>query len=421
MARILILSLIFPPDGVSTALIMGELAVDLKAAGHDVTVVTTVPHYNRAIAAEAKQPLSSVFRPFLYSSDFGGVPVLHVAMPRKGPKVWSRLLAWVQFHFLTLVTALARIPETDVIVAPSPPLTIGLFAWLLGARYNAPFVYVVQEIYPDIAISLGAVKNPFLIGRLFALERFIYAKAAAITVIAERMRRRLLEKGVPAGKVRVVPNFVDVDDLRPMPQSNDFSRPLGLDKSFVVTYAGNIGPAQGLDVILEAAAVLRDEPGLVFLIIGEGGAREKLKAEMVERRLQNVVILPHQPYEIVPLIYAASDMCLVPLAPGAGADAIPSKVYRIMACERAIIACAEDETDLAAVVREAGSGVIVPPGSAAGLSSAVLDGMKNPGGLAAMGAAGRAHVVAHYSRRAVSARYDALIREVVSRAAMARR
>ena len=412
MAHILVLTLVFPPDGVSTAVILGELSADLKTAGHDVTVVTTVPHYNRDPEAESGQPLVRMWGPLLYRSEFQGVRVLHVGMPRKSGKVLLRLLAWTQFHVLSLIAAVALVRRVDVIVAPSPPLTVGLCAWLLGRLYRAPYIYNVQELYPDIAIALGALKNRRAITLLFALERFVYARARIITVIAARMRRRILDKAVPAAKVRLIPNFVDVNDLAPLPKANGFSREHGLDRAFVVTYAGNMGPAQGLEAVLDSASLLNHESGLMFLLVGEGSLHDRLKTIARDRGLENVVILPHQSYALVPQIYAASDVCLVPLAVNTGSDAVPSKVYRIMACARPVIACADAKSDLAELVTLAQCGTVVPPGSPELLAQAVTNAIRNPSACAAMGRAGRAHVIAHYSRASISAQYEALVREV---------
>src|SRR6185295_13463997 len=170
MAHVLVLTLVFPPDGVSTAVIMGELSADIRRAGHDVTVVTTVPHYNRDLEAESRQPLSRLWGPLLYRSEFQGLRVLHVGMPRKSGRVLSRLLAWTRFHVVSLIAAALLVRRVDVILAPSPPLTIGICAWLLGCVYRAPFVYNVQELYPDIAIALGVIRNRRIIAMLLALE-----------------------------------------------------------------------------------------------------------------------------------------------------------------------------------------------------------------------------------------------------------
>ena len=414
MARVLVLTLVFPPDGVSTALILGELSADLKRAGHDVSVITTEPHYNRDEAAEARQPLSRRWGGLLFRSEYHGIPVLHVAMPRKTASVVRRLLAWMQFHVLSLVAALTYVRRADVIVTPSPPLTVGVVAWLLKLRYRAPFIYNVQELYPDIAITLGALRNRTMIRILYALERFVYRRARFITVIAPRMRERVVRKGIAAEKVRVVPNFADVDDLVPLGKSNDFSRKHGLDTRFVVTYAGNMGPAQDLDGVIDAASLLREQTGVVFLLVGEGSAYQRLSERVSSLGLTNILMLPHQPYDLVPQIYATSDLCLVPLVMDAGSDAVPSKVYRIMACERAVLVCAEAHSDLAEFVTDTGGGIVVAPGAPEALAAAIGDAVSRPDALREMGRAGRQRVLAGYSRVAVTAQYDALVAEALS-------
>jgi colanic acid biosynthesis glycosyl transferase WcaI len=412
MAHVLFLSLVFPPDNVSTAVIMGELAADLKAAGHEITVVTTTPHYNRDREAERRQPLRPVWGPILKGSEFHGIRVLHVAMPQKSSRIILRLLAWAGFHLWSLVAAGVLVRRVDVILAPSPPLTIGLCAWLLGCAYRAPFVYNAQELYPDIAVALGAIRRRGVIQALLALERFVYARAAAVTVIAQRMRSRVIAKGFTPEKIRLIPNFVDVEDMLPQPKSNAFAREHGIERAFVVLYAGNIGPAQGLGVVLDAAELLLDAADVTFLFVGEGAAKDQLRESARERHLDRVVFLDYQDYGRVPEIYAASDLCLVPLATNTGSDAVPSKVYRIMACGRPVLACADAASDLAELVAVSGGGTVVPPASPQALAEAVREAKKNPQACAEKGAAGRRHVLAHYSRRAVSGQYEALVREL---------
>ena len=173
---------------------MGELGADLKSQGHEVTVLTTSPHYNRDPEAESRQPLHDYWGPILKRSVYHGMHVYHTFMPRKGKNVLFRLLAWIEFHIISTIAGMTVIPKPDIIITPSPPLTIGLSAWILGCFYRAPHIYNVQEIYPDIAINLGVLRNKWIIGLLFSLERYVYKKASCITVITPRMYQRLLEK-----------------------------------------------------------------------------------------------------------------------------------------------------------------------------------------------------------------------------------
>ena len=415
MPRVLILSLVFPPDSVSTAEIMGDLAAELRARGHTVTVVTTTPHYNRDAAAEARQPRRRWWGPLLQRSEYQGIPVLHAAMPAKSASVFGRLAAWLGFHAISTIAGIFAVERPDVVVAPSPPLTIGVSAWIIGRVRGARYIYNVQEIYPDIAVNLGALRNRPVIAMLQALERFVYRKAAVVTVIAPRMRARLLAKGVPDAKVRVVPNFVDLERVVEAPRDNDFARGHRLNEVFAVTYAGNMGPAQGLEVVVAAARLLGDEPEVRILLIGDGILRAQLTREAALLPAANLVVLPYQPNAMMPQIYGASDLSIVAQAAATGSDAIPSKAYRIMASKRPILAITDPQSDLAALVREAGCGAIVSPGDAAGLAAVIRAAARDPEAWRQMGVRGREYVMARYTRAAIGSEYDALVRAVAGR------
>jgi colanic acid biosynthesis glycosyl transferase WcaI len=326
-----------------------------------------------------------------------------------------RLFAWAVFHVVSTVAAIRYADRPEVIFAPSPPLTMGVNAWVIGRLKRCPFVYNVQEIYPDLAISLGALRNKTAIRLAFWLERFVYRRAAVITVIAPRMRQRLIDKDVADDRLEVIPNSVDLAEMRLEPRDNAFAREHGLLGKFVISYAGNLGPAQGLETVLEAAAMIRSVEDILIVFIGGGILYDKLRSTITELQLTNVLILPHQPYARVPQIYASSDICLVTQAAGTGSEAIPSKVYRIMACGRPIIATADSGSDLARVIHDAGCGQVVEPGDTAGLASLMRQAFEQAAEWAAWGAAGRRHVERHYSRSRTSARYDELIRQLTGK------
>ena len=227
------------------------------------------------------------------------------------------------------------------------------------------------------------------------------------------MRQRLIAKGTPPGKLRVIPNFVDADELAPLPKDNAFSRQQGVADKFVVSYAGNMGPAQQLDTFIEAAARLKDEPQIQFMMMGDGILREQLQALVVKNKLSNFAFLPDQPYSLMRQIYATSDLSLVPQAQGISDIAVPSKVYRIMACGRAVLAVAVEDSDLGDLLRSSGSGLLVTPGRADELAAAVLAAARDPEQMRLMGDRGRNHVLAHYTRQAIAQEYDTAIGEVV--------
>jgi colanic acid biosynthesis glycosyl transferase WcaI len=398
---------------------MGELAVDLGKHGHRVTVISTLPHYNPDPGNETDQPMRSKWGRILCQSEYHGMTVYHTFMLPKGQNKLMRILAWTFFHFISVLAGLTIAPRPSIIVAPSPPLSIGVCAWLLGTLRKAPYIYNVQELHPDIAIRLGAVRNRAIIDLLYRLERFVYSKASAVTVIASRMRERLIEKGVPTHKVHIIPNFVDVGDLVPSPKENDFSRKHDMNKKFVVSYAGNMGPAQGLEYFIEAAKILRGQEGVCFLMLGEGILREVLRQKVEQYHLKSFVFLPYQQYSLMGQAYAASNLCLVPQAIETGFEAVPSKVYRIMACARPVLAVTEQSSDLARLVRESSCGTSVSPGSAEDLAEMIMQAYAKPAEWQHMGICGREHVVRHYARETVTEQYHKLITSVVSKSGSA--
>lgn len=265
-----------------------------------------------------------------------------------------------------------------------------------------------------MAVSLGVLHNRRAIRALEALERFIYGRAHAITVISEWFRRRLLAKGVPASKLSVIPNFVDTAFMQPAPAAaratNAFARAHDLVASFVVLYAGNIGLTQGFETILAAARQVQHLPDVRFVLVGDGTRRAWLEAQLAADPLPNVMLLPYQPRSVVPALYAAADLCLVPLKRDTAQETFPSKIYTIMAARRPVIA-ADPDSELAWVVAHAGCGWAIPPDDAAALAAAISASYAQRATLPALGI-GRAYVVANHTRSAVARRYDSLIRKL---------
>lgn len=415
MARILILSLIFRPDNVSTAQIMGDLALDLQAAGHEVFIISTVPHFNEDAEALAGQPLHGYWGSMLQKSNYHGMEVLHVWMPRKGRSKLLRILAWLGFHLISTLAGFFTSFKPDIILAPSPPLTIGVSAWLISIWRGCPFIYNVQEIYPDVAVNLGVLKNKGVIKLLKGVEKLVYAKAQALAVISNGMADHIRNCGVPEEKIKIIPNFVDFDDLYPLPKDNNFGRRYGFTKKFVISYAGNMGAPQGLEKLIEAAYLLRQEEGIHFLMMGDGSEYPALKNQARRLRLTNITFLPYQPYSLMAEAYAAVDASFVSQAPGTCNDGIPSKVYRIMACARPVIACTESGSDLAWLIEKSTGGVVVQSGDSASLARTIAEAFSHSEEWRARGSNARQFVLKDYSRKTVSATYHELIMHLLNR------
>jgi len=405
--RLLFITTYFLPDSAANAVIMTHLAEDLAGLGHQVTVLTSFPHYDRnRVPAE--------YRGKLWAWEgLGRLRVCRLRLYVPGRKNWiaGRLASYASWNLLSAAAGLLA-PRPDIVFIPSPPLTNGLTGILINTIRRVPFVYNVQDIYPGIAVRLGIVKNERMVRALRSLEDFVYARAAAVSVISDGFKHNLTAKGVPPSKIEVIPNFADTGFIRPLPRFNRFSAAQGLDDRFVVLFAGNIGLSQGLETVLAAAERLRDRSAILFLIVGNGAAKPALLDLAAHLGLKNVTFHPFFPYQDVPLMYASSDVGLVPLRRGITEESVPSKVFSILAAARPLIASVDSGSDTWRLARDVGCGLCVPPEDPRALADAVLELSRNRELGLRMGEKGRAHVVEHFSRTPVALKYDRFFKNV---------
>jgi len=406
--KVLVVSLYYEPDLCqSNGPIIRALCDDLASAGHQVTVLTSFPHYN----CDAVWP---EYRGRWYERDqVGEVRVIrsYIFVPRRRTGL-GRILNYLSFNLSSTFAGLFTGPQ-DIIFVMSPPLTIGLTAYLLGRLKRIPFCYNLQDIWPEAAVRLGMLQGERLVRWCSRIEEFVYRQSRKIFAISDEFKDKLRRKGVAAEKIEVIPNFVDTRLIRPLEKENSFSRAHRLTDKFVVLYAGNVGLSQGLEVILDAAARLGDRREIVFLIVGSGSRRDELAAEAARRGLENVRFLPLQPEADVPLLYAACDVALIPLRRGITEHSVPCKTYSIMASGRPYIAGVDEASYVWKLTRRAGSGVCIAPEDKAAMAEAILRLQADPERAREMGRSGRAYVERHFARHAVTGRYRAALEELV--------
>jgi colanic acid biosynthesis glycosyl transferase WcaI len=409
VSRVLLHSLIFAPDGVSTAYLMTDLAVELSRLGHRVSVLTTTPHYNVHPEALARHPLQRRGFGLWYESRLGDIAIWHVTLPAKSQRVWARGLHFIHFHLVSLLLGLLSIGRQDIVISTSPPLTVGVVSWLLGARWGAPSVYKVAEVYPDLAIRQGVIRGRPAIALWRGIEQIVYRRSAMIVPIADQFRRIIAERGVPARKLQVIPDCVDTELYRPLPRRTAFAAEYGLLDDFVLLYAGNIGLVQDWESILHAAAAVAGQP-IRFVVVGDGVRREWLEREVASRGLTNVRLLGYQPKERMPEINASCDIALIPLTTAGSKDGFPSKVYSTLASGRPVLVSAPSGAEIAELVTANGCGRSVVPEDGAAYAEAVLAAYRDRALLPEEGRRGRALIERDYSKEAIGRRYDALIR-----------
>ena len=408
------LSLVYGPDTVSTANMMTAVAHGLHDKGHDVTVLTSFPHYNPS-AEVLRNPNYRANLPRLFTDvNEDGVRVLRVYMPLKGQRVWRRALDYVWFQALTLVIGLLKAGQQDVIFVPSPPITLGLNGFLLKNFLRGKMIYDVRELWPDAPVRMGLLKNKLWIRLAYVIEEFVYRHSVAITSIARSFNRDLVARSVPEEKLFFTPNFVDVGQMVPLAKANDFAREHGLEDKFVVFYAGNIGLSQGLELLVEVAKAFEKDEDVVILIIGDGAARPKLEQAIRSSGLQNIRLLPFQPFARIPQTYATADVSVSPMQFGFSYDTVPSKIYTAMASSRPVVAAAETDTETTSLLLESNGGIVVTPESVSEMVEAIRQLRSSPELAHQMGMNARQWVVDHYSKEAVIDSYDQVIRHVVS-------
>jgi colanic acid biosynthesis glycosyl transferase WcaI len=274
-------------------------------------------------------------------------------------------------------------------------------------------VFNVQDVFPDVAIELGKLTDPRLVRAARWLERTTYERAAAVTVLSEELRANVAAKVRPErrGDVRVIPNFVDTELIRPLPRDTALRRELGITpEQLVVLYAGNVGFSQSLDLVATAARRLADRPDLVFVVNGGGSGLAPLQEATAD--LANVRFSPYQPRERLAEVLATGDLHVVPLRAGLAASSVPSKTYSILAAGRPLLASVDPGTEVARVVEAAGAGRSVPPDAADDFTAAVADLTSRPEELVAMGERGRSWVERWISPAAVAEAYEHLFADV---------
>jgi colanic acid biosynthesis glycosyl transferase WcaI len=402
--RIQIVAQYFWPEPVGAGVWLRQLAGDLAARGHEVTVVTAMPNYPEGRVHERYR------RRVLARERVDGIEVVRTwiyATPRKD--FWPRAASFASFCATSMPGQMLGC-RPDVVYCVLPPLPLGWAVEFIAGLRRVPVVVNLQDIYPEIAVRLGYLHSRAAIRFFESLEKAIYRRAARIVVITDSFRENLRGKGVPAKKMRVIPNWADAQEIRPAPRQNAFRERAGLNGQFAVVYSGSLGHNSQLDGLLGAAALLHAEP-FRFLLIGEGARRAELEQRARQRSLHNLSFLPFQPAEVYPQVLAASDVQVVSLAAAATDMSLPSKALKVLASGRPLLALARAESDLAKLVRAAKCGVAVEPEDATGLATAVRWLAAHPRDLEAMATNARSYFLEHFERTRCIGAIEAVLKE----------
>ncbi len=330
--RVLIHSIVFSPDCVSTAYLYNDIAIGLKKSGFDVLVLTSTPHYNILESELAKQPINKKLLGLYYKSDFNEIPVYHIPL-KKNKSTILRMFKFIYWHFFSFIFALS-FRRIDVIISPSPPLTIGLISIIIGKIKGAKTIYNIQEIYPDYLVQQGIIKNKWIVDILSRLETFIYNKSDSLITIDDQFFEIIKNRLKDKSKIKVIPNFVDTDIYKPISNVSFYNQKQ--NSKTILMYAGNIGYFQDWDPILYAAEELKNDD-VEFWIFGEGKYKESLSSEILKRGIKNIIMFPYLDRNSIVKKMNEADIHFISVNQSIENTGFPSKIFTIMACRKPMI------------------------------------------------------------------------------------
>lgn len=407
--KIILVSQWFPPEQAPIGFMIRELASDLAGSGWDVTVVTGFPNH----------PTGTVFggyrKRWLLEEHVDGVRIWRVNLytsPRRTPL--RRVLTFLSFTFSSWLTIVLR-ARPDVVFAVLQPLSVGITMPMLKWLKRSRLVLNIQDLHPEVPIQLGLVRNRSLIRLLRAVERFAYRHADRLAVICDGFRRHCVERGARREAVAVIPNWVDLDEIRPDASRLAFRASIGLgDDDFVILYAGTIGHISGVEVMVEVARILGKDPRIRVVFVGEGPLTNVLERSVQIANLNNVVFVPFQPRDRLSDVQAIADVSVVTLLPGKGKLSVPSKVLGYMAAARCVACSVDADSETARLVLEARCGVVTAPGDPAALSDAILALKADSRRRNEMARNGRSYLERHLSRHAITRQYLRLFEDLLA-------
>lgn len=407
--HLLLLGLNYYPDKLGNAPLMTGLCEGLVQRGHKVTVVCAFPHHETG-------QIEADYRGKLFERDHhNGVDILRVWLYAPQGGTLAKMANYASFT-ATALAAAASIRNVDAIFTPSPPLTLGLVDQLLSAIKNIPFVYNLQDLFPEAAIRLGVMTNPAMINGFQRLEKHVLHKADQLSVISQSFRQHCLRLGVPDDRITVIPNYTDVDFITPRPKNrNRYRETLDYRGQFVVQFSGRMGYSQSLETVVAAWRQLDDLPNIRLMLVGDGQAKPMLRRELGHD--PRVTLLPTQDRADLPELLAASDLGLVPLRTGMAATSLPCKIFGILAAGRPAIASLDVDSDAATLIRTADCGLVTEPENPTQLADGIRHLYRNKKDANRLGRNGRHYVVDQHSHKAVVDRYEDMLLKVIDRKA----
>ncbi len=377
-----------------------ELARHLAREGHKVTIIASPISYLTG-TGQGKRVRKQ-------TDDLGVTIIRSYTLPALHRSFIWRVFSFLSFMLSSFINGLF-VRKVDLVWGTTPPIFQGPTAWLLARLKGVPFLLEVRDLWPAFAVAVGVLKNKTLIRMSEWLERFLYKHADLVMVNSPGFIEHVSTHG--AKEIELIPNGADPEMFALNADGKTFREQHGLDDAFVVLYAGAHGMSNDLDIVLEAAKYLLPNPGIKFVLLGDGKEKPRLQQEANRRGLDNVLFLPPIPKVLMPEALAAADACLAILKPiELYKTTYPNKVFDYMAAGKPVVLAIDGV--IRQVVEEAQAGVFVPPGDPEALAAAITQLASNPEKCNKMGVNGRKLIEMNFSRTELAERFTTLLESI---------
>lgn len=395
--ELIILSQYFYPEVASTGQLLTELAEDLTIYGYKIKVYTGKPSYYRNIKKYKKE------------ETYQGINIYRLFNTNLNKNSKSgKILNSLTYFISVLFKLLFQKDRSPLLIVSNPPF-LSIIGYFLRKIKKQKYVFLIHDIYPDIAIKLGYLKENSIIAKTWGkINCQVLREAEEIIVLGEYMEDVLRKKylNIDNYKIKIIHNWADERFILPIKKENNwFAKKYGLIGKFVILYSGNIGLFQDLKTIIKAAVKLKKHKEILFLFIGDGGGLNKLKEVVKENNLTNVIFLPYQPKEFLPYSLTACDISIVPLEKGIEGLAVPSKIYGILASGRAVLGLVGENCEVADIIKNANCGFRVNQGDVGGLIEKIIYIYQNPELLKNMGVNSRKYFEKYFTRSKMTREY----------------
>jgi len=409
--NILFLSSYFHPEQAASFYLWENLREAFADRGYNMELYAPTP--TRGITNETREEYKRKKYEEFYN---GRLKVKRFSMIREGKSPLQRAFRYLLCNIRHCYSG-CNAKTVDIIFVGSTPPTQGWIATKVKRKLKVPFVYCLQDIFPDSLVGTGITKKKSLLWKIGRkIEDDIYKNADKIIVISEDFKKNIIEKGVPESKIEVIYNWVDEKAVVPISRNeNKLFDELGLSRDlFYIVYAGNLGHAQNIDIIIDAANELSTREDIRFVIFGSGGSEKELKGKAAKLNLKNLTFFPIQPSERISEVYSLGNAAIVTCKPGLGKSAMPSKTWSIMSSGTAILANFDEETELQKIIETQKIGLFSKAGDVEKFSDAIVNLYENSERCLEFGKNGRNFILKNLTKEVGTSKYIDVINNLLN-------